>query len=161
MRILTKSLRRSIESTLEITEDRIETSLESFPSVLINKGETSIQRPHCDWKADYTNRYSVIWAVTKTQLAVAVGRHPDELQRDYDNAIKELDYQVLNLEPGEVICFRGNLIHSGGKNPKGALRLHWYASYNPMVTGVPRNKIATVRDIYEEGQELEVIEKLE
>ena len=158
---LTVELPNIIRSVLRNSKDRVTTIPQFFPTVLLNKGKTEIQDPHTDWDSDDSDLYSIILAITRTNLAVAVGAHPDELQKNYASAVKRLKYHSLTLEPGEIICFRGNLIHSGGINQRGALRLHWYCSRNPMVTELPQNAVSKVKGIFRKNQTLEPIEKIE
>ena len=50
----------------------------------------------------------------------------------------------LELLPGEIICFHGSLIHAGGKNANGAMRLHWYAAPNLGNIGIPDNVVEKI-----------------
>ena len=155
------ALRSRIEYVLRKSEDQIRITLECYPTLILNHGETTVQHPHTDWKIGLGNRYSVIMALTGMNLVVALGEHPSKLERNLEEVVDQLVLHSLRLDPGEIICFHGSLVHAGGKNPEGALRLHWYASENISETGVPVDSFVKIKGLYRKGQRLRPIEKLE
>ena len=66
----------------------------------------------------------------------------------------------LTLETGEIVCFDGNLVHAGGRNERGAMRLFWYGSYNLQETNIPGNFVSLARLEMDPHAEPDEIEKL-
>ena len=146
---LVRSLKHRIESALFASTDQLRVSMENYPSVLMNSGDTDIQSLHMDWSLDTSDRYSVIMAITRIELVVALGLPPRETNAHNLEFVKsQVEMHSLILDPGEIICFHGWLIHAGGKGPEGTLRLHWYAAKNLLTKNVPENFVVPIRKKY-------------
>lgn len=140
--LLTVSLKAEIQKALMLSDDRIRASLEEFPTLLLNSGPTEVQDAHIDWTLNSTGRYSVIMAITETELIIALGQKPTQTSgKNFAEVQERVRMHSLQLSPGEIICFHGRLIHAGGRNKRGALRLHWYASKNIANDGVPDDEV--------------------
>ena len=156
-----KSVPHLISTALYDSQDSYITFLQNFPSVLINTGTSTIQRLHTDWETHMENRCSVIMAITEIELILSTAGHSKWINQNLPLTLEKLDLKSLTLEPGEIICFDGNLIHAGGRNKKGAMRVFWYGSYNLQVARVPFDSVTFAEVEIDPHADLDKIEKLQ
>ena len=116
--------------------------LRGHPLLMYNLRETEDQAWHWDYPEVQLD-IAVIVSLTHMELLVTTGRcNPDEARIHNDceeqkvarGEIEDvepfMEGRRLYLGPGEVIVFRGDYLHAGGRNGPGAARLHWFGHWD-------------------------------
>lgn len=145
LRLNNETLQQFDAQIQKLVREKINTALiPSNPVVLHSRANCQAQAAHCDYEPD--KAFKSIKSDAHCPLALLVCLQPETTLRVWPNSIKlftksesalkhiqPIEGVILQMNPGDVVVFRGDLVHAGSSYARDNVRIHYYldSDYTP------------------------------